>query len=87
MASSLNPDRKISFMADLGLFYAAAIWGSTFFLVKNALSGIDPVIMVGYRFLLAGIILSIYILLKRKNLFENLGKGPPYWKQSLPRWL
>ncbi len=70
-----GPPRKINTLANFGLFYAAAIWGSTFFLVKEALTGIDPVIMVAYRFLLAGIILAIYLLIKRQNLFQDLRKG------------
>jgi len=63
--------RKLVF-ADLGLFYAAAIWGSTFFIVKTALEGIDPVVMVAYRFLIAGLILLVYLLIKKKNVLANL---------------
>jgi len=59
-------------LADTGLFYAAAIWGSTFFIVKNALEGIDPIVMVAFRFLLAGIILLGYLIYKKKNIFSNL---------------
>lgn len=59
-------------VADLGLFYAAAIWGSTFFIVKNALANIDPIVMVAYRFLIAGIVLLLYLLYKKKNIFANL---------------
>ncbi len=58
--------------ADTGLFYAAAVWGSTFFIVKNALEGIDPVVMVAFRFLLAGIILLVYLIYKKKNVFAHL---------------
>ncbi|MCH7879007.1 MAG: EamA family transporter [candidate division Zixibacteria bacterium] len=53
-----------TFWADAGLFYAAAIWGSTFFIVKDALSGIDPVVLVAYRFLLAGVLLLLFLLLR-----------------------
>jgi drug/metabolite transporter (DMT)-like permease len=62
-------------LADLGLFYAAAIWGSTFFIVKDALAGVDPVVMVAYRFILAGLILLGYLLIKKKPLFKDFGKG------------
>lgn len=58
--------------ADIGLFYAAAIWGSTFFIVKNALAGIDPVVLVAYRFLTAGVVLLGYLLYKKKNIFAHL---------------
>ncbi len=55
-----------------GLFYAAVIWGSTFFIVKNALDDIDPVILVGYRFLLAGIIMLPFIIMSGKNILSGI---------------
>jgi len=64
-----------SILSDAGLFYAAAIWGSTFFIVKDALSDIDPVMLVAYRFLLAGAILWLYLLMKGKSIFTGLGKA------------
>lgn len=69
--------KRARLLAHLGLFYAAAIWGSTFFVVKAALADIDPVIMVAYRFLLAGLILLIYLLLTGKSILAGLGKG--FW--------
>lgn len=65
------PSKTIAIVADLGLFYAAAIWGATFFMVKDALSGINPIIMVGYRFLIAGTILLVILLAKRRPIFQN----------------
>ncbi len=62
-------------LADSGLVYAAAIWGATFILVKSALSGIDPIIMVGYRFLLAGGILLIFVLATGRSLRPHLGRS------------
>ncbi len=63
-------------LADFGLFYAAAIWGATFFLVKDALAGIDPVILVAYRFLLAGIIMLAILLLTGRSVLAG-------WRQGL----
>ena len=48
-------------LADLGLFYSSAIWGSTFILVKISLDAIDPVTMVAYRFLLAAAIMHVTV--------------------------
>ncbi len=59
-------------LADTGLFYAAAIWGSTFYIIKNALDGIGPVVLVALRFLLAGLILLGYLIYKKKSIFVNL---------------
>jgi drug/metabolite transporter (DMT)-like permease len=60
---------------NLGLFYAAAIWGSTFFIVKDTLNFISPTLLVGYRFTLAALILAIYLVIKRENLFTNIKQG------------
>jgi len=67
--------RAKTVLADLGLFYAAAIWGSTFFIVKDALDDIDPVTMVGYRFTLAGLILLVYLFLSKRPVFKDIGKA------------
>ena len=64
-----------TYIADIGLFYAAAIWGSTFFIVRNSLQYINPVILVGYRFFLAALILAGILIYQRKPLFSNLKAG------------
>ncbi len=65
--------KKKTLLADIGLFYAAAIWGSTFFLVKNSLSNIDPVTLVAYRFLLATALMLPFVF--RKKVFQNFKNG------------
>ncbi len=67
--------KKKTLLADLGLLYAAAIWGSTFFIVKESLKHIDPVMLVGYRFLLAAIILGFIVYFQKKRLFNNWKHG------------
>jgi drug/metabolite transporter (DMT)-like permease len=62
-------------LADVGLFYSAAIWGATFYIVKQALDGIDPVLLVGYRFSLAAVVLGILLAIFRRPLFMDFGKG------------
>ncbi len=74
MTTTAGDGKKVMF-ADFGLFYAAAIWGSTFFLVKNALSGVDPVVMVGYRFLLAGGIMLLFLLATGRKLLVGIGRA------------
>ena len=64
-----------TYIADIGLFYAAAIWGSTFFIVRNSLQYINPVILVGYRFFLAALIVAGILIYQRKPLFSNLKAG------------
>ncbi len=48
--------------ADLGLVYCAAVWGATFFMVKDALSGVDPVALVAHRFFLSAFLLAPFAL-------------------------
>ena len=62
-------------LADLGLVYASAIWGSTFILVKSSLDSLDPVTLVAYRFLLASALMGGYLLWRRKPLFRNFMPG------------
>lgn len=70
-----NPSRKKTLLADLGLLYSSAIWGSTFFLVKSSLDSINPVTMVAYRFLLAAVLMGIVLRLQGKALFNNFSSG------------
>lgn len=87
MTSTNMPDNRLFSnkvrLADLGLFYSAAIWGSTFFIVKGALEAIDPIMLVAYRFLLAAVImLPIIIRLKLSPLSDfgsGLALGLPLW--------
>jgi drug/metabolite transporter (DMT)-like permease len=48
--------------ADLGLVYCAAVWGATFFMVKDALAGVDPVALVAHRFFLSALLLAPWAL-------------------------
>lgn len=50
--------------ADLGLVYCAAVWGATFYMVKDALAGVDPVAMVAHRFLLSALLLAPWALVR-----------------------
>jgi len=54
---------------DLGLFYCAFIWGSTFIVTKYALSSVDYSAMVAIRFLISAIALLPFVI-KKKNMFS-----------------
>ena len=64
--------RSRGLVSDAGLVYAAAIWGATFFVVKNALSGVDALVLVSYRFLIAGALLLMWLAFKRKLVLRDL---------------
>jgi len=63
------------FLAEAALLYAAAIWGSTFFVVKDALDFVDPVVLVGIRFTIAGILLGAWLCWRRVNMLAQLRHG------------
>jgi drug/metabolite transporter (DMT)-like permease len=46
-----------TYLATCALVYCAAVWGSTFYIVKEAVERLDPLLLVGYRFTLAGLVL------------------------------
>ncbi|MBI5240606.1 MAG: DMT family transporter [Elusimicrobia bacterium] len=52
-------------MSYAGLVYCAAVWGATFFMVKDALADVDPVAMVAHRFLIAALCLLPWALRRR----------------------
>lgn len=51
----------------LALVYCAAVWGATFFMVKDALAGVDAVALVGYRFLLSAALLGPWVLRRARG--------------------
>jgi drug/metabolite transporter (DMT)-like permease len=52
-------------LSTLGLLYNSVIWGSTFFVVRDAVRDLHPVTLVAYRFLLSGLLLLPIVLAKR----------------------
>jgi len=69
----MEPKRNKLF-ADIGLLYCAAIWGSTFILVKGALDSVNPVTMVAIRFLMAAVLMLPWVV-KRKNFKAHIKEG------------
>jgi len=44
-------------LSEIGLFYCAFIWGSTFIVTKYALNSVNPVVMVSIRFFISALVL------------------------------
>jgi drug/metabolite transporter (DMT)-like permease len=59
--------------AEVSLVYCAAVWGATFFMVKDALAGVDPVAMVAYRFLFSALLLAPWATAKHLKESAILG--------------
>ncbi len=46
------------------------VWGSTYFFIRKALNGFPPFLLGGIRFMAAGLIMMIWVLWKKENLFD-----------------
>ncbi|MFH2202610.1 MAG: DMT family transporter [Elusimicrobiota bacterium] len=68
----IGPGKRL--LLDLGLVYAALIWGATFFLVKGVLDHVHPVALVGWRFIISGL-LMLPLALRRRNPARHLKEG------------
>ena len=64
-------NKKNKILSNIGLFYCAAVWGSTFIITKAALDAVHPVSMVAIRFLIASVALLPWVM-KRKNRLRHL---------------
>ena len=69
-----KPAGRPKLWTDLGLLYCSAIWGSTFIVVKDALTGVHPVAMVAIRFGIAALILLPWAL-RRPKFTDQLKEG------------
>lgn len=70
------PQRRMPSLAiDAGLLYSAAVWGATFPIVKDSLSGVSAIALVGYRFLIAGLVLGVALLFAKVRVMPVLRQG------------
>jgi drug/metabolite transporter (DMT)-like permease len=65
---------KKSTFADLSLLFVAFIWGTTFVLVQNAISTMEPFAFNGFRFFIAFVILFLSLLLFQKHQLQLISK-------------
>jgi drug/metabolite transporter (DMT)-like permease len=66
-----------TWQADLSLLFVAAIWGSTFVVVKNAISDMPPFTFLAIRFAIAGLSLAFF----KRNL--DVWKNKTLWKKGV----
>ena len=57
-------------LADGSLLFVAFIWGATFVVVQNAIQFLPPHLFNGIRFLLAGFILSLFVVKRWKTIIS-----------------
>lgn len=61
--------------ASLSLVYCAAVWGSTFIMVKRLIDDVDPLSLVAIRFAMASVLLLPYLIAKRVAILASLKAG------------
>ncbi len=71
----MQQNKKLTYLSDFGLLFAAFVWGITFVMVRDSLVSINPVVLIGYRFMLAAIILGLILAVKRIELWRNWQAG------------
>ena len=77
MAGVAPKERRtaLQILSYIGLIYAALAWGSTFIMVKSAAMETGPLLLVAYRFGVAGLVMTLYLLLAGTPLFHHLRAG------------
>lgn len=65
---------KASTFADLSLLFVALVWGTTFVLVQNAISFLEPLSFNAVRFTIAAILLGLWIIIYEKKQLQKLDK-------------
>ena len=63
---ALSPETKNKIPA-IAIFSCCLVWGTTFVIVKDSSTLIDPFLLSTFRNLIATIVLAIYILLRKKT--------------------
>lgn len=53
-------------LAEAGLLYCAAVWGATFYMIKDALAGVHPVTLVAHRFLVSAALLLPWVAMRKR---------------------
>ena len=79
----MKTTKKRILFADAALIVTAAIWGVNIFVVKDILGTIDPFALIAQRFLVAALLIGMYLAFARRLVFRqplhSLGLGLLLW--------
>lgn len=85
----MSQRRTPSLLIDAGLLYSAAVWGATFPIVKEIQSEISANALVGYRFLLAALVLGAVLWIRkvpvRPVMRQGIALGAILWLLYTPQ--
>lgn len=65
---------RTSIFADISLLLVAFVWGTTFVIVQNAISFLEPLSFNGVRFTLATFILSLWLIMFNRDQLKQISK-------------
>lgn len=66
---------KIKAWPEIALIYTSIVWGSSFFIVKDAVTSMHPVALITYRFTFAALPLGFLLIYLKKPLWKDLKQG------------
>ena len=67
--SAAPPTGRIGGAVALALAVVYLVWGSTYFFILLALKGFTPMILGGFRFIVAGLIMLLYCAIRGEKIF------------------
>ncbi len=71
----MTNEKSKTYLSIAGLFICTLLLGTHYVITKQLTQSTDAVVLTGYRFLIAGIPLFLYLLFARKNLFAKMKPG------------
>jgi drug/metabolite transporter (DMT)-like permease len=77
------PLRTREGFAIAGLVYATLAWGSTFYIVKEVVATVHPLVLVGWRFTLAAALLVPVLAWRQRVKLQQPAPGPRAWLPGL----
>jgi drug/metabolite transporter (DMT)-like permease len=78
---------KRTILADISLLLVTIIWGSTFVLVQNAISSLKPFSFNGIRFLIAAVLLILWLVFFERKQLRLFNKKLVYTGMFIGFWL
>jgi drug/metabolite transporter (DMT)-like permease len=73
--------------ADISLLFVTFVWGTTFVLVQNAISSLEPFSFNGIRFFIAALLLILWLVLFEKRQLTHLNKKVIFSGVFIGFWL
>lgn len=78
---------KKPIIADISLLLVTFVWGTTFVIVQNAINSLSPFAFNGIRFILAAVILVLWLVIFEKKQLFSINKGTIFSGMFMGLWL